>query len=422
MKKTKGMKIYKQKKRKNNSGQALSVLLTLALVVGVALFGYYVVGRPFSEFIDTYKSMKSGNSSGDDISTAETTEQTVPLKTEPVTQTEAPVTKATQPVTSVTSSVSVTVTSSSTTVPVTSEKPVTTVTTQPAVPVADKGGCLRLSSSDLYSAQALEERLESVEGYDSVILPLKVTGGSVYYDSYVDTANYSGVIESSADIETIVKICAQKGLAPVAEISTINDNLYALTYKKSAYQFDDGYTGEWLDGKPENGGKPWLSPFSDLTKEYLSDLVSEITAAGIKKVICTDTVFPPFREKDLGYIGEIVQSEDRYRGLTDLINLLDSKASENGAEAMLYVTYSDAVNSSAEVFHPEEFGTMHAVVGMTAGEISERTASGIMNSVSSVSGSMRLIPCIISDGMSSEEISSAVKDLEKSGYDFYMVR
>ncbi len=427
MKKNKGMKIYKQKKKNNN--QLLSVLLTSALIFGVGVFGYYVVAVPFSNFVETYKNKKTDDENLDDIIVAEkqNPEETVPLKTEPPQSDTEPVAAESSAAAAVTtvpavsavpeSTVKVTAEVSTSAVPV--QKPEETV---PAAPVFDDGGCIRLSAEDISSIDSLRNRLSSIGNYKSVVLPLKVSGGKVYYNSSVNTAHYSGAVVSDTDIDSIVKVCAEKGIAPVAEISTIADNIYPVTYKKSAYQFDDGVTGEWLDNKPENGGKPWLSPFSDQAKNYLSEIVSEISSAGIKKIICTDTAFPSFREKDLGYIGELVQSENRYKGLTDLINLLDQKAGEYNGKVMLYVSASDVLNSSAEVFRPEEFGSMPAVIGINPDDFSGQSAADVMKKVSGKSGSMKLVPCIISEGMSESDISSAVSGLEKAGYDYYMVK
>jgi len=427
MKKNKGMKIYKQKKRNNN--QLLSVLLTSALLFGVGVFGYYVVAVPFSNFVETYKNRKTDDDDLDEIIVAEKNdpEETVPLKTEPLhsdnepfetSETkEAPVTTVPAVSEKPDSTSSVTTVVSSTSVSV--QKP---AETEPAAPVYDEGGCIRLSSDDISSADSLRNKLSSIGSYKSVVLPLKTAGGRICYNSSVDTAHYSGAVVSDTDIKSIVKVCAEKGIAPVAEISTIADNIYPVTYKKSAYQFDDGVTGEWLDNKPEKGGKPWLSPFADQAKSYLSEIVSELSEAGIKKIICTDTAFPAFREKDLGYIGELVQSENRYKGLTDLINLLDKKAGENNGKVMLYVTASEVLNSSAEVFRPEEFGTMPAVIGINSDDLSGQSAADVMKNVSGKSGSMKLVPCIISDGMSESEIESSVNSLEKAGYDYYIVR
>ena len=65
MKKNRGMKIYKQKKRrrKGNSGQIMSILGTCAVVFGVGIFGYYVVAVPIIDLINGNKEEKKPSSS-----------------------------------------------------------------------------------------------------------------------------------------------------------------------------------------------------------------------------------------------------------------------------------------------------------------------------------------------------------------------
>ncbi len=430
MKKNKGMKIYKQRKKKRGSdSQIFSILGTCAVVFGVGIFGYYVVALPIYQIIQ-----KTANP---EMTVSESLpEEHMALATEAVTteNTASPVTEAnndfyaetpvtsfyasdeaflvtTVPETSVSSEASVTQASA----PAASPSP-----SPSAAPVqaAVKGGCLHLSVSDISSIDSLRSRLSSVEGCTSVAIPLKTTGGDVNYASQISSAQLSGAVSSDISLSEIVSAITEKGLTPVAEISTVADNIYPVTYKKAAYQFEDGYTGEWLDNKAEAGGKPWLSPFSPVAQDYLCALVDEITSSGIKSVICTDNYFPPFREKDLGYIGEIVKSPERYKGLTGLVNMLAQTASANGGKVMLEVSASDIINSSAEVFKPEEFGTMSVVVTVNMNDFSGESLHSVLDKVKGMTGNMKLVPCVVSDGDS----ASAVNTLKSMGYDLYMIK
>ena len=421
MKKNKGMKIYRQKKKNGkNSNQILSLLGTCAVVFGVGIFGYYVVAVP------VYDLITSAGDDTSDISSSKTAEVTTgPKVTEDGDTTVSSVKKIFSDLNEKTSS--------ETTKPAVTTVPESTKTTKPSqtkteaqvtkAPVLlDEGGSYYLTTSDISDLNTLVERLNNIHGYSSVVLPLKVTGGKLYYKSNVETASLAGVISSDVSLYDMVRIISECGMEPVAEISTIADNIYPLTYKKSAYQFDDGVTGEWLDNKPDNGGKPWLSPFSDYTISYLSDITSEITSAGIKKVICTDTYFPAFRDKDLGYIGDLVNPETRYKGLTDLINTLNSKASANNGEVMLSVSASDIINSSSEVFKPDELGKISAVVTINMNDFSGQSIGDIMNKIKDKSGSMKVVPCIISSSVSASDLTSIVDSLINSGYKYYMVK
>lgn len=426
MKKNKGMKIYKQRRRRKGSdSQVLSILGTCAVVFGVGIFGYYVVAVPVWQLV---KSM--GESPQTVISDSAEISENAVSETTAETETEADAVYEGIQVYDNSEDVAVTsVLSESESAPAVTtvseavtEAVTTAAVTQPPVQAVVKGGCCYLSVSDILSLDALMAKLNSVEGCTSAAVPLKTTGGYVNYASSVNTANLSGAVSSSLSLYDIVKAITEKGLTPVAEISTVADNIYPRTYKKSAYQFDDGYTGEWLDNKAESGGKPWLSPFASEAQEYLSALVEEITAAGIKSVICTDNYFPPFREKDLGYIGEIVKSETRYKGLTDLVNMLNSKAASNGGKVMLSVNAEDVINGTAEVFKPEEFGSMSLVVNIDMNSFSGETLHSVLNKLDAKKGGMKLVPCIITEGQSQSWIDSSVSTIKSAGYDLYMIK
>lgn len=427
MKKNKGMKIYKQRKRKRGgNNQILSILGTCAFVFGVGIFGYYVVAVPVYDLVKSMGepektvSEESPSVTSSYNETPVTTYEKYSDDTEVIIQTELPVTSAVTEKNAVSeTAVTSTVISTEMTGAVTEA---VENTSSPAPAPAVKGGCYYLSVSDISDISALNEKLSSIEGYTSVAIPLKTTGGKVNYASSVSTASLSGAVSSDLTLSEIVNAVTEKGLVPVAELSTVADNIYPMTYKKSAYQFDDGYTGEWLDNRAEDGGKPWLSPFSSEAAEYLCALTDEITSAGIKTVICTDNYFPPFREKDLGYIGEIVKSETRYKGLTDLVNKINSSAASNGGKAMLSVSAADVFNSSAEVFKPEEFGAMPVVVTINMNELSETSVSSVLKKLDEMTGGMKLVPCLITEGQTETWVSSSINTFKSMGYDLYMIK
>ena len=424
MKKNKGMKIYKQRRKKHGSNsQILSILGTCAVVFGVGIFGYYVVAVPVYDLVKSMDEPEKTVSEDTPVVTEEYTETPVTTYKSFFDDSESTV-KTENPVTTVVTDkepASTTVTSEGGNVSVT-EAVTETETNTPAPSATVKGGCYYLSVSDISSLSALNEKLDTITGCTSVAVPLKTTGGKVNYASSVSTASLSGAVSSDITLEEIVNAVTEKGMTPVAEFSTVADNIYPRTYKKSAYQFDDGYTGEWLDNRAEDGGKPWLSPFSSETSEYLCSLVDEITSAGIKTVICTDNYFPPFREKDLGYIGEIVKSETRYKGLTDLVNKLNDSAASNGGKTMLSVSAAEIFNSSAEVFKPEEFGSMPVVVTINMNELSEESVSAVLKKLDGMTGGMKLVPCLVTEGQNETWVESSVNTFKAMGYDIYMIK
>lgn len=404
------MKIYKQRKKAGGTqNQMVSVLGTCAVLLGVGIFGYSVIAVPLWKLItgnedDQYSSTADNGSSS--VTTTVTQTQTQ-AETEAVTS-ESTAAQTTAPVTTTTQA---TTTANSTTTP---------AVTQPPVAAKTSGSSYFIGEDAMSDINSLKAALKSAGDYDFAVVPLKVKGGKLLYASQINSASLSGAVSSSVSLSEIVSAIKENGMEPAAEISTIADNIYPTTYKKSAYQFADGVTGEWLDNKPEAGGKPWMSPFSDITKTYLTDIVNEITSQGFSKIICTDTYFPSFRDKDIGYIGDIVKPDTRYKGLTELINSLSSTASSNSADLMLEVSASDVINSTSEVFKPESLGNMYTVIKINMNDFPSLSISDIMTKLKDKSGQMKIVPCIIKS--STSNMSGVTDSLKKLGYDYYMVK
>ena len=48
----------------------------------------------------------------------------------------------------------------------------------------------------------------------------------------------------------------------------------------------------WLDAAAENGGKPWLNPYSDLAFQYLDGLLGEVEDLGFEQILLSGVQFP----------------------------------------------------------------------------------------------------------------------------------
>ena len=78
MKKNKGMKIYKQRRKKHGSNsQILSILGTCAVVFGVGIFGYYVVAVPVYDLVKSMDEPEKTVSEDTPVVTEEYTETPV---------------------------------------------------------------------------------------------------------------------------------------------------------------------------------------------------------------------------------------------------------------------------------------------------------------------------------------------------------
>ena len=211
-----------------------------------------------------------------------------------------------------------------------------------------------LNVKDIESLSTLEKALHALptdERIEFVEVPLKVKGGAVNYASSVSEAQNSQAVQSSVTLSDMVSVIEDAGFKPAANISTLHDNLLPAVYPESGYTTtDDG--SQWLDNDPNNNGKPWTTPYSQITLKYLSDIVSEVSGAGFERIICSDLVYPEFRQSDLKLLDEKLGKSDRFMGLTSAANLLYEKSVENGASMYIGVSATDMLKGNSDVLQP----------------------------------------------------------------------
>ena len=189
------------------------------------------------------------------------------------------------------------------------------------------------------------EQIEYIE------VPLKVSGGNIYYASNNYYATSSGLIKSYTKLSDIVSAISAEGYKPVALVSTFDDNVLPNYFRDMSYlTVDDG--SQWIDNDINAGGKPWMSPFSETAVEYNTDIVEEVSQAGFDRVVCSDFIFPDFRPSDVEYLGEKVVSNDRYMALTSAANMMYDKIMNNGSKMMLEVNASDLLKGKNDVLQP----------------------------------------------------------------------
>lgn len=226
-------------------------------------------------------------------------------------------------------------------------------------------------TEDMNSTESLAAALERVPSDTEYIsVPLKAKGGGIYYASSVSEAGLCGAVKSALTLNDITTTVKAAGFKPVAELSLLNDSIFPAAYPDASYKIADGGS-MWIDDALENGGKPWMTPMSDVTRSYLSALGDEVAAAGFEKVICGDVIFPPFRESDLTLLGEEVKKSDRYLSLTSLVNSLYSKFISGGTAMMLEVSAAELLSGGGEVIQPMVLDVNTLVLNVDFDEIGQ---------------------------------------------------
>lgn len=301
------------KKRRSASRTFFNAVLIILLLAAFAFLGYSV-GKPIVEFLGD----RGGRSpkppvSDNDVTDGEKVSESTPKISETAPATEAP---------------------------------------EPEPPQPEKKGILFVSmpAATPYDGW-LDEWIDYAVGgdYYGLALELVADGGSIGYSTENTLAVGAGAISPNAltDLSAAAKKISDAGLLPYARISLLSDHIASWFDKSVCYLFENS-TSTWLDDSVSNGGKPWISAFSENARAYISSLVAEISKAGFAGIIAGEIEFPPFRNSDLTYIGEKVKSADRYLALAEFSNAVQDALGSAKSYAV-EIDAQDIISGRAEL-------------------------------------------------------------------------
>lgn len=298
----------------------------------------------------------------------------------------------------------------------------------------------KLPVTALASTDALTASLNSAKegGYTAVIAVLKDKGGKIYYKTNSEMAQSDDTaVVGDLYAGQICSMIKAAGFTPIAQVNILEDNNRYGEKRDGSYHIAGEST--WLDDSVANGGKPWLSPFDTLTQSYAAFLSNEVSSAGFEYVIFDGIKFPPFRNSDLGLIGGMVQSADRYKGLVNIANIAANAAVQNNSSAITMLSAGDIISGTSEAFKPNELSSeiigvsyMLNELGNTAvinGEeiaIADLTAyeraETVFGEVKRLAGEGKtIIPAIRQSEFSQADFSDTVSAIMSLGFDSYII-
>ena len=161
-------------------------------------------------------------------------------------------------------------------------------------------------------------------GITEVVIVLKDATGVFHYASTIPTVEeaFDGV---QVNAEEIISIFAEHDISVSAGIYAYQDPIAARANRNMAvyYRGQDGVL--WLDDYPENGGKPWLSPYSVEAQDYIVSVTRELAGMGFDRVVVYAVQYPAV--SSLGYTSyglteTQMTRDDALRMLTTKLNNL----------------------------------------------------------------------------------------------------
>ncbi len=295
-----------------------------------------------------------------------------------------------------------------------------------------------LPESEIKDTETFERMIDRIgSDYNTVVVPLKIQGGKLNYNSGNEGAVMADVC-SDMELGDIISTIQQKGYKPAASLNTMNDNLYPLADKSAGFTYkSDGKL--WFDANENKGGKAWLSPSSTAAGSYLSALTTEIATAGFEYIIATDAEYPKFSRIGLDAIGESVTNENRYLDLVDIVNKIADAAKSKSSEMWIEISASEMFGGTCEVFQPLMLNTDLIVLEINLDDFSSKVKCG--NETIDFSGmttaekvekicdiaetyiyKTSFIPELTGKKLSTADKNSAVEAFKSMKYNSYIIR
>lgn len=209
--------------------------------------------------------------------------------------------------------------------------------------------------------------------FSGICIELVADGGEVLYNTQSELALLSEAIAPNGitSLNEAADYAKASGLTVYARVSALSDHL-ASWYDKGVAYMIEGSISRWLDNAIDKGGKPWLSPFEQKSKDYIAGFVAEISSAGFDGIILGEVEFPDFRKGDLDYIGDRVKSTTRYKALGEFSSYAFASAGE-GRQTFIEIDAADIISGKAEILTaPDTIGTKNIYVRFSPTELGTR--------------------------------------------------
>lgn len=292
--------------------------------------------------------------------------------------------------------------------------------------------------SDPSQFSALLDHVKA-DGYTAVSVTLKAKGGKIYYSTTSTMAKSDeNAVVGNMPIQQIASLIKNSGLKMIAELNILEDNNRYGEYRDGSYHALDGST--WLDTAADKGGKPWLSPFDDDTKELVRYMADEVSAAGFDYITVSGLTFPTFRNSDLNLLGDIVKDTNRYKALIELANIVQTAANEHNTKTFIRTNAADIIYGGAEIFKPSELSGYTLLIDFDPAEFTESvvynnneivfseldSSSKFKTAFEIIKGQcgteISVIPVITESGSNHADYDSLIAEIINENFESYFVK
>lgn len=187
-------------------------------------------------------------------------------------------------------------------------------------------------------------------GINAVVFDVKRADGTLSYDSKTEKAVTIGSVSSPMEnlSSSIAKLNGE-GILPIARIYCFRDPIAPRQIREAAVFYDNSDT-LWLDKSPSKGGKPWLNPYSEISHDYILDIMKEIGGMGAKNFLLEAVQFPSGNSANKATFGPLQDTMEPLNALSLFVEKAKTVADEFGGNAIVGMTGISAVNGNEMLY------------------------------------------------------------------------
>lgn len=150
------------------------------------------------------------------------------------------------------------------------------------------------SSVVLRGGNALETCIGDAQsaGVSAVMIDFKDATGALSYASALEIVQTTGAAKNgTANAKESIAQLQKAGIAVIARICCFQDSTAPSKMRVNAVWYNAQGT-LWLDASKAAGGKPWLNPYAEGARDYLTQIIAEVRDLGVDYILLDAVQFP----------------------------------------------------------------------------------------------------------------------------------
>lgn len=211
----------------------------------------------------------------------------------------------------------------------------------------------------LYSALGFFDFLESLpDGTTGIVIDLKTADGTVTYQSSQKSVIAAGAVSDSAvDIAARIRTARKKGLDVVARVYAFEDHIAPNNSSDLAIKYGAADGVLWLDNSFDEGGQPWMNPYSETAQKYIMDIFYDAAENGFDAVIMDGVRFPGPYGQQYAYYGGTSDTVKKHDILKQFMQRIYEAASGTQCDVILSYDSFEKMTGRENIYggNPEDF-------------------------------------------------------------------